>query len=71
MSQKGNDNWEVVFSTDQEYKIMIAKGILSENGITSYEINKRDSNYLFGLFELNVKGSDVMRAKLIIEKSEL
>ena len=71
MSQKENDNWEVVFSTDQEYKLLIAKEILKENGIVSYEINKRDSSYLFGLFELNVKGLDVMKAKLIIEKSEL
>lgn len=71
MSQNENENWEVVFSTDKEYKILIAKEILKENGITSYEMNKRDSSYLFGLFELNVKGSDVMRAKLIIEKSEL
>lgn len=71
MNQSKDDNWEVVYSSDQEYKILIIQEILSENGIVSIKLNKRDSNYLFGYFELNVKGKDVMRAKLLIEKSEL
>ncbi len=71
MSQSDEGDWEIIYSTDQEYKIMIISEILKENGITSYDINKKDSNYLFGVFELYVRGIDVIKAKLLIEKSEI
>jgi len=71
MSQSDEGDWEIIYSTDQEYKIMIISEILKVNGITSYDINKKDSNYLFGVFELYVRGIDVMKTKLLIEKSEI
>ena len=71
MNETIDGDWEIVYSTDKEYKIMIIKEILSENNITSYEINKKDSSYLFGVFELYVRGVNVIKANLLIEKSEV
>ena len=71
MNSLEEGDWEVVYSTDHEYKILIVRNILEENNIKSYEINKKDSNYLFGLTELYVRGVNVMKAKLLIEKSEV
>ena len=71
MNINENNSWQEVYSTEQEYKIEILKAILNESYIKSYSINKKDSQYLFGLFELYVQGDEVMRAKLIIEKSDL
>ncbi len=71
MNETNDGDWEIVYSTDKEYKIIIIKEILSENNITSYEINKKDSSYLFGVFELYVRGVNVIKANLLIEKSEV
>jgi hypothetical protein len=71
MAQEKKVGWVMVYSTNEEYKIVILKGLLEEAGIKAYEIDKRDSNYLLGNTELYVRGDDVIRTKLIIEKSEL
>ncbi len=68
---KDKGDWELVYTSAEEYKILIVKELLEEENIKSYEINKRDSSYLFGTFELYVLGADVIRAKLIIQKSGL
>lgn len=63
--------WELVFRSNQEYKIVIITELLAEAEIISRYINKKDSNYLMGYYELYVNPQDVIKAKHIIEKTEL
>jgi len=71
MNESEDGDWVKIYSTEYEYKILIIREILSDNSIKSYEINKKDSSYLFGYCELYVRGTDVIKAKLLIEKSEV
>ncbi|MBN2745983.1 MAG: hypothetical protein JXR34_04590 [Bacteroidales bacterium] len=64
-------NWELVYTADQEYKIVIITDLLAEAEIVSHFINKKDHYYNFGNIELYVRPDDVLKAKLIIEKAKL
>ena len=58
--------WQKVYSTDQEYKAEIVKSVLSEV-MDTVIMNKKDSSYHFGYFEIHVQKEDVLRALQIIE----
>lgn len=63
-----NDNWEVVFSTNQLYEAEIVKDIMADNDIECVIMNKQDSNYRFGEIEVCVPTESVFKAKqLVIE----
>ena len=53
------------------YKVEITKAILKEFDIESVIVNKKDSAYLFGEFELYVNAADVLQAKQIILTEKL
>ncbi|MCD4790305.1 MAG: DUF2007 domain-containing protein [Bacteroidales bacterium] len=59
-------NWVKIFSTSENYKAEILKGLLLENNIEAVIINKKDSAYLFGELELYVRMDNVLKAKRII-----
>jgi hypothetical protein len=65
------NDWVNIYSSDQEYHIQIARNILSDNGIDSFVMNKRDSNYLFGDVELMVRRKDTVKAKYILKSIEI
>lgn len=71
MIEEEENRWELIYTTDMEYKVMIATELLAENEIVSHFINKQDSNYLLGSFDLFVRPDSVIKAKFIIEKSNL
>ena len=58
--------WQKVYSTNQEYKAEIVKSVLSEV-MDTVIMNKKDSSYHFGHFEIHVQKEDVLRALQIIE----
>ncbi len=64
-------NWILVHSANKEYLAEMIRQMLADNGIESFIINKKDSNYLFGDIEIYTLPDNVMRAKLLIEKFEL
>ncbi|MBW6478454.1 MAG: DUF2007 domain-containing protein [Bacteroidales bacterium] len=66
-----NENWEIVYSTQQEYKAEIVKAVLEDNGIKCFSLNKKDSAYLFGEIELYVSHDYILRARQIIEREKL
>lgn len=67
--QKG---WQQIYFSDKMHLIEIAKAVLSENNIESFEVNRRDSTYItIGDVELYVRDKDVMRAKFLIEQLNL
>ncbi|MFW5974651.1 MAG: putative signal transducing protein [Bacteroidota bacterium] len=63
------DNWSKVFESGQQYQVELIKGMLKEHDIEAVSLNKQDSSYHIGTFELYVKVEDAFKAKQIIEKS--
>jgi hypothetical protein len=66
-----NENWQVIYGTQQEYKAEIVKAVLEDNGIKCFSLSKKDSAYLFGEIELYVGYDDILRARQIIEREKL
>ena len=60
-------NWPKVYEDNQEYRASIVKSILAEHDLDPVIVNKKDSNYQFGLFEVHVAPDNVMRALKIIQ----
>lgn len=58
--------WTKIYSSGKMYQVEILKGLLEENNIEAYIMNKQDSAYLFGELELYVDADDVMMATRII-----
>lgn len=65
------ENWVLIYSSTYSHEIEIFKAVLKDNNIDSVIINKQDSSYLFGNFELYVKNNDVLPAKNIILNDKL
>ena len=59
-------NWVCIFNTSEGYRAEIAKDILYEEGIDAVIINKKDSNYQFGILEIYVERDHAIRAKHIL-----
>lgn len=63
-------NWICIFKTPTPYIAEIAKDILQENDINAVIINKKDSNYQFGILEIYVERDLAVKAKHIIKNLE-
>jgi hypothetical protein len=71
MSENMDEHWEVIFSSSQQYQVEIMKAVLEGENIPCVIVNKQDSSYIaFGEIELYVKSDDILKAKLIINRSE-
>jgi len=60
-------SWQKVYDDNQEYRASIVKSILEENHIDAVIVNKKDTNYQFGSFEVHVTPDNVMKAIKIIQ----
>jgi uncharacterized protein with FMN-binding domain len=60
-------SWQKVYDDNQEYRASIVKAILKENHIDAVIVNKKDTNYQFGSFEVHVVPDDVIKALKIIQ----
>jgi hypothetical protein len=56
------DNWQLIFSTNQLYQAEMVKAILEESDIDVILLNKQDSLYLIGDIELFVHPDQVIPA---------
>jgi hypothetical protein len=66
------EQWVRVYSTTEPHKIGIAKALLEEQKIPSFEVNKKDSAYVaLGEIELYVRAEDKIMAGLILQKDAL
>lgn len=61
-----DNDWILIYETNKEFESEIIRGMLAEHEIEAFIINKQDSAYLFGNFELYVMRNDVMKAKTLI-----
>ncbi len=61
------NNWQKVYEDQQEYRASIVKAILEENSLDPVIVNKKDTNYQFGTFEVHVSPDNVIRALKLIQ----
>ncbi|HNW70709.1 MAG TPA: DUF2007 domain-containing protein [Bacteroidales bacterium] len=61
-----SEDWVLIFETNKDFEAELIKGMLKEHDIEVFVMNKQDSLYLIGNFELYVTRDDVMRAKTLI-----
>lgn len=65
MSQ--HNDWERVFSTPLAHMATFIEDLLTQQDLYPVVINKKDSNYLFGFFEIYVKPEFKEQATTLIE----
>lgn len=63
-------DWALFYTSNKMYEIEILKGLLLENNIESYMMNKQDSLYLLGEIELYVPFDDILKAKIILSENQ-
>jgi hypothetical protein len=61
------NDWVKIYECGKQYEIEIISGMLEENEIESVIMNKQDSVYLFGEYELYVKRDEILKAKTLIQ----
>ena len=60
-------DWQVVYKSENAHRAEIVRAILEEKELNPVLINKKDSNYHFGLFEVYVSPDNVIPALKILE----
>jgi len=66
------NGWQQIYFSDRVHLIEIVKALLTENNISSFEVDRNDSTHItMSGIELYVKDTDVMRAKFLIEQHNL
>ncbi|MBN2524419.1 MAG: DUF2007 domain-containing protein [Bacteroidales bacterium] len=60
-------NWVCIYNTTTVYLAEIAKDLLHEEEIDAVIINKKDSNYQFGILEIYVECNNAIKAKHILK----
>jgi hypothetical protein len=58
--------WEKIYSTDLPFRAEIVRLRLAEQNYNPVLLNKRDSSYLFGSYEVYVARKHVLKAIKII-----
>jgi hypothetical protein len=61
-----DEDWVLIFETNKDFEAELIKGMLKEHDIEAFVMNKQDSLYLIGNFEIYVTRDDVMKAKTLI-----
>ncbi|HNZ43531.1 MAG TPA: DUF2007 domain-containing protein [Bacteroidales bacterium] len=64
-------DWVLVFETNKDIEAEMVRGMLEENDISVFVINKKDSAYLFGNIELYVLPENLLVAKTYIKDFNL
>lgn len=62
------ENWQIVYTTNQGYQAEMIKDILENNDIEAILLNKQDSLYLFGEIEIYVHPEQVIRSLNLIKQ---
>ncbi len=61
------EKWQSIYKTDKLYRAEIVKDFLSDQHIQPIIVDKKDSAYQFGYYEIMVTSDEVLRAIKIIE----
>ncbi len=60
--------WQTVYKDNLEYRAAIVRDVLKDSDIDAVLLNKQDSAYKFGLFEVRVSQDNVLTAMKIINE---
>ena len=60
------DKWQKVYSDTSMHKAEIVKGVLEQHNLNPVLINKQDSSYKFGNYEIYVNPDEVIKAIKVI-----
>ncbi|SMG21472.1 Putative signal transducing protein [Marivirga sericea] len=60
-------NWKTVFKTEKLYQAQIVKDYLQDKEFHAIIVDKKDSAYQLGFYEIVVTVEEVMRAIKLIE----
>jgi hypothetical protein len=63
-------DWVCIYTSQKLQDAEIIKGLLSFNEINSVVINKQDSSYMFGYFEVYVNRDDAVKAKFVLKEND-
>lgn len=66
-----NADFHLLFTSTRPLEIEAAAAALEDQDIPSFQINKRDTSYIFGEIELYVRPSDFDRARSILLEHSL
>lgn len=61
-------DWQKVYQDNQEYRAEIVRAVLEDQNLQPVLVNKKDSNYPIGHFEVQVARQHVMKALKIINE---
>jgi len=61
-------SWQKVFDTTKMHRAELVKDILIENDISAVVVNKKDSSYQIGHYEVQVNHDDVLKSIKIIKE---
>lgn len=62
-------DWKKIYFSGDEFKVLIARDILEENGINAVIMNQKDSSYTsFGDIELYIEEEDEEEALRILDQ---
>ena len=65
-------DWVCVFTSSNQQKAELIKGLLTHNEINSVIVNKQSSPYnMFGEFEIYVNREDVITAKFVLKENNI
>lgn len=59
--------WANVYKTDLLYRAEMVKSVLQHNDLQAVVVDKKDSNYGFGYYEVHVAADAVLKAIKIIQ----
>lgn len=59
-------DWQRIYSSQKVVHAEIVKGVLDQHGIAAVLLNKQDSNYLIGFYEVHVQARHRAQAEEII-----
>jgi len=62
------DQWQKIFDTRKHHEAEIVKTLLIDNDIQAVIVDKQDSLYQFGYYEVHVPVDDVLQAIKIIKE---
>lgn len=63
--------WEKLFESPVGYRVEMVRALLESNNIPAVVLNKKDSSYLFGHFEVYVYHEHMIQALIVMEQSNL
>jgi hypothetical protein len=59
-------NWRKVYETPNQHRAHIVQSVLATHALPAVIVNKKDTTYHFGHFEVHVDADNILRALKII-----